>query len=89
MPQPIHWSKSKTIRNAAAVILIQAVAIGCELTGKALDIEKVRFLIDAGLPVLFDTASIFFGWKAITSRVKATETVIPPKPVKLPWKARK
>ena len=72
---PINWYQSATIRNALGVILVQALAIASEVTGKVYDIDQIRFLVDNGLPVAFDLISVFLGWRAIKSRVNATETI--------------
>lgn len=82
----IQWYQSATIRNAIAVIILQAVTILGTLTGKAYDIEQIKFLLDMGLPLVFNALSMWFGWRAIKGRIKATEPVKPPE---LPWKPKR
>lgn len=71
-----RWWESQTIRNSVGIIIVQALNIAAILTGKVFDIEQVRFLVDNGLPVAFDTISLFMGYRAIKGRVNASQPIV-------------
>lgn len=80
------WYQSATIRNALAVIILQLVAILGEVTGRVYDLDQIRALLDMGLPMAFNALTLWFGWRAIRARLRATEPVQPPT---LPWLKKK
>lgn len=84
--EPKLWYQSATIRNAIAVIIVQLVAISAEVTGRVYDLDQIKFLLDNGMPLAFDAISMFFGYRAIKSRMKADEPIKQPE---LPWRKGK
>lgn len=75
-PEGKRWWESQTIRNAVGIIIVQALNIGAIMTGKVFDIEQVKFLVDNGLPLLFNSISLFMGYRVINGRKNATQPIV-------------
>lgn len=72
---PITPLQSGTIRAALKAIAVNALALVTVATGKAFDIQAVQTLIDDGVTLAVNAASIYFAYKTIRGRMNATATI--------------
>ena len=73
--EPITPLQSQTIKAALAAIVLNTVTLITVFTGRTFDIEAIQEMVDFGIPMAVNFLSIYFGWKAIKGRMKATHMI--------------
>ena len=72
---PISPLQSSTIRAALKAILLNALTLVTMLTGKVFDIGQLQDLLDRGVTLAVNAATIYYGVNAIRGRIAATEPI--------------
>ena len=67
--------QSQTIRAALAAIVINALTLVTMATGKVFDVQAIQQVLDYGVTMAVNAASIWYGYKAIRARMNATSTI--------------
>ena len=67
--------QSGTIRAALKLIAVNALVLVTAATGRVFDMAEIQDLIDNGVTLAFNAVSIYYGVKAIRSRMGATATI--------------
>ena len=61
--------------NALKAMTPQLVLIAAQVTGKAFDIDAINHVIDAGYSLVASAITLYYCWRAIKSRINATQTI--------------
>lgn len=67
--------QSSTVRAALVLIIINVLTLIATFTGKTFDIDAIQNALNTWLPIAIQIASAWFGWKAYSGRVSATQKI--------------
>jgi hypothetical protein len=75
---PIPQFQSGTIKACVAAIVLNALTLVTQLTGKTFDIDAIQSAVNAGVPMAVNLFSMYLGWRAWQGRKNATQVIAKP-----------